>query len=79
MDGAEVPRNLERWARGRSPGDRVRIRFRRAGRESEVAFALAQQAAPIYLVEETPRAGERQVRIRNGLYQGTTNRSAPPR
>jgi predicted metalloprotease with PDZ domain len=74
IDGAEVPRNLQRWLRGRSPGETVRVRIRRAGRESEFAFALGQEAAQIYGVEEMPRPGERQLRIRNGLFQGATDR-----
>jgi predicted metalloprotease with PDZ domain len=75
LDGAELPRSLERWLRGRSPGEVVRMRIRRGVRESEFAFALGQQAAQIYGVEEMPRAGERQMRIRNGLFQGTTDAS----
>ena len=72
LDGAEVPRNLERWLRGRAPGEMARVRIGRGGRESEFAFALGQQAAQIYGVEEMPRPSERQLRIRNGLFQGTT-------
>ncbi len=72
MDGAEAPRNIERWLRGRTPGETVRVRFRRDGREAEMSFTLGQQAAQVYSVEENPRASERQVRIRNGIYQGTT-------
>jgi predicted metalloprotease with PDZ domain len=79
LDGAELPRSLERWLRGRSPGDVVRMRIRRGARESDFAFALGQQAAQIYGVEEMPRAGERQLRIRNGLFQGTTDASNDPR
>jgi predicted metalloprotease with PDZ domain len=79
LDGAELPRNLERWLRGRSPGDVVRMRIRRGARESEFAFALGQQAAQIYGVEEMPHAGERQMRIRSGLFQGTTDASNGPR
>jgi S1-C subfamily serine protease len=73
IDGSDVPRNLERWVHGRAPGDTVRVRFRRDGREGEVAFALGRQSAQVYSVEENPRPSERQLRIRNGLYQGTTD------
>jgi len=79
IDGAEVPRNLERWLRGRSPGEAVRVRIHRGERESEFAFALGQQAAQIYGVEEMPRPSERQLRIRDGLFQGTTERPGSPR
>ena len=79
LDGADLPRNLERWLRGRSPGEVVRLRIRRGARESDFAFALGQQAAQIYGVEEMPHAAERQSRIRNGLLQGTTDASNIPR
>jgi C-terminal processing protease CtpA/Prc len=76
LDGADLPRNIERWLRGRSPGEMVRMRIRRGGRESEMAFALGSEAAQIFAVEEMPRPSERQLRIRNGLFQGTTDRAA---
>jgi predicted metalloprotease with PDZ domain len=78
LDGADVPRSIERWLRGRSPGDMVRMRIRRGGRESEMAFALSSEAAQIFAVEEMPRPSERQLRIRNGLFQGTTDRAPAP-
>jgi predicted metalloprotease with PDZ domain len=77
LDGAEVPRNLERWLRGGTPGQMARVRIRRDGRESEFAFALGQQPARIYGVEEMPRPDERQLRIRNGLFQGATDAPSP--
>jgi predicted metalloprotease with PDZ domain len=79
LDGADLPRNIERWLRGRSPGEMVRMRIRRGGRESEMAFALSSEAAQIFAVEEMPRPSERQLRIRNGLFQGTTDRASAPR
>ena len=82
INGADVPRNLDRWVRGRSPGEMMRMRILRAGRESEMVFALGQEAAQAYGVEEMPRTTDRQLRIRNGLLQGITdppNRAAPPR
>jgi predicted metalloprotease with PDZ domain len=79
LDGADLPRSIERWLRGRSPGEMVRMRIRRGGRESEMAFALSSEAAQIFAVEEMPRPSERQLRIRNGLFQGTTDRAPAPR
>jgi predicted metalloprotease with PDZ domain len=79
FDGADVPRNVERWLRGRSPGEMVRMRIRRGGRESEIVFALGSEAAQIFAVEEMPRPNERQLRIRNGLFQGATDRAPSPR
>jgi predicted metalloprotease with PDZ domain len=75
LDGADLPRNVERWLRGRAPGEMVRMHMRRDGRESEMAFALDSEAAQVFAVEEMPRPGERQLRIRNGLFQGTTDGS----
>jgi predicted metalloprotease with PDZ domain len=79
LDGADLPRNVERWLRGRSPGEMVRMRIRRGGRESEMVFALGSEAAQIFAVEEMPRPSERQLRIRNGLFQGSTDRAPSPR
>jgi predicted metalloprotease with PDZ domain len=79
VDGLEVPRYIDRWVRGRSPGQTMRVRIRRGGRESELSFALGQEAALIYSVEEMPRPSERQLRIRNGLLQGITDRAPAPR
>jgi predicted metalloprotease with PDZ domain len=79
VDGLEVPRSIERWLRGRSPGQTTRLRIRRAGRENEFSFALGQEAALIFSVEEMPRPSERQLRIRNGLLQGTTDRAPAAR
>jgi predicted metalloprotease with PDZ domain len=79
LDGADLPRNVERWLRGRSPGEMVRMRIRRGGRESEMVFALGSEAAQVFAVEEMPRPSERQLRIRNGLFQGTTERAPAPR
>jgi predicted metalloprotease with PDZ domain len=79
LDGADLPRNVERWLRGRSPGEMVRMRIRRGGRESEMVFALGSEAAQVFAVEEMPRPSERQLRIRNGMFQGSTDRALAPR
>ena len=79
VDGTDMPRSIERWLRGRSPGEMVRMRIRRGGRESEMAFALGSEAAQIFAVEEMARPSERQLRIRNGLFQGATDRAPSPR
>jgi hypothetical protein len=44
-----------------------------------MVFALGSEAAQIFAVEEMPRPSERQLRIRNGLFQGTTDRLPSPR
>jgi predicted metalloprotease with PDZ domain len=79
VDGAEVPRDIDGWVRGRPGGEMVRFRIRRAGRERDISFTvgslpLGQEAAQTYTVEEMTQPSERQLRIRNGLFQGTTER-----
>jgi predicted metalloprotease with PDZ domain len=72
VGGAEVPRDLDGWVRGRPGGEMVRFRIRRGGRERDVTFVLGQEAAQTYTVEEMTQPGDRQLRIRSGLFQGTT-------
>ncbi len=72
-----MPRNIDRWLRGRPGGEMVRFRIRRGGRESEITFVLGQEAAQIYTVEEMTQPSDRQLRIRNGLFQGTTEQVTP--
>jgi predicted metalloprotease with PDZ domain len=74
VDGAEVPRDIDGWLRARSVGETLRFRVRRAGREREFSFTMGQGAAQAYTVEEMPQPNDRQLRIRNGLLQGTTER-----
>jgi len=73
IDGFEPPRNLAGLIRGRAPADLLRVRVRRGDSESELSFALAQQARQAYAVEEMPQATDKQLRIRNGLFQGRTD------
>jgi predicted metalloprotease with PDZ domain len=70
--GGEVPRDLDGWVRGHPGGEMVRFRIRRGGRERDVTFVLGQEAAQTYTVEEMTQPSDRQLRIRNGLFQGTT-------
>ena len=73
LDGSEVPRNVGRWLRGHQPGDTVSARVRRANVENNIAFALGEESARVYSIEEAPQATEKQARIRNGLLQGVTD------
>jgi predicted metalloprotease with PDZ domain len=70
--GGEVPRDLDAWLRGRPSGEMLRFRIRRGGREREISFPLGQEGAQAYIVEEMAQPSDRQLRIRNGLFQGTT-------
>jgi predicted metalloprotease with PDZ domain len=73
LDGADVPRNIARWVRGHQPGDSVSARTRRGDVENNVSFALGEESARVYTVEEMPQPTEKQLRIRNGLLQGVTS------
>jgi predicted metalloprotease with PDZ domain len=73
LDGSEVPRNVGRWLRGHQPGDTVSVRVRRVNAENNIAFALGEESARLYSIEEAPQATEKQARIRNGLLQGVTD------
>jgi predicted metalloprotease with PDZ domain len=70
--GGEVPRDLDAWVRGRPSGEMLRFRIRRGGREREISFPLGQEGAQANIVEEMAQPSDRQIRIRNGLFQGTT-------
>ena len=75
LDGSEVPRNVGRWLRTHQPGDTVSARVRRANVEIGIAFTLGEESARVYIIEESPQANEKQVRIRTGLLQGTTDQT----
>jgi len=77
LDGTEVPRNTVRWLRGHQPGDSVSARTHRGGVENNVSFALTEEPARVYSVEEMPQPSEKQLRIRNGLFQGVTSAATP--
>ena len=71
-NGADVPRYLERWVRGRQPGEAVKVRVRRDEKEQTVEFKLGEQKALLYQITEDPHAGEKARRIREGLLHGVT-------
>ncbi len=73
VDGNDVQRNMDRWLRGHRPGDMVRVHYRRGDSEGDVAFALGEEAAHDYMVEETSNTNERQRAIWNGMMQGVTS------
>ncbi len=77
LDGTDVPRNMIRWLRGHQPGDSISARTRRADVENNVSFALGEEAAHVYTVEEMPQPTDKQLRIRNGLFQGVTSPQTP--
>jgi predicted metalloprotease with PDZ domain len=72
-NGNEPPKRLDRWLRDQHPGDVVRLRIRRAGRESEVQFPLTETAELWYEISEDSRASIEARRVREGWLRGTTD------
>ena len=73
VDGGDVPRNLGRWLRSHQPGDFVHVSIRRGDSTSDAAFALGEEAAHSYEVEEAPHPTERQRAILDGMLRGTAS------
>jgi predicted metalloprotease with PDZ domain len=72
VEGSDVPKNVVRWLRGHHAGDTVHVHFGRGDSESDAMFALSEEAAHDFSVEEMPQANPRQRALWNGLLQGTT-------
>jgi predicted metalloprotease with PDZ domain len=68
----EVPRRLDRWLRQRKPGETLRLRVRRDDGEMNLEFPLDEQLEALWAVSESPSAGEKARRIRDGLLRGVT-------
>jgi predicted metalloprotease with PDZ domain len=71
-NGAEPPRNPERWAYSQKPGTEVRLRVRRDDREISISFRIDEATETFYQVIEDSRGGEKARRIREGLLHGVT-------
>ena len=77
-NGAEAPRRPERWLREQKPGDVLKLRIRREGKEAPLEFRLGEILETVYEVAENPFASEKERRIRDGLLRGETSRAAAP-
>jgi len=71
-NGAEPPRNPERWVYSQKPGSEVRLRVRRDDRELSIDFRLGEATDTFYQVTEDSHAGVKAKRIREGILRGTT-------
>jgi len=71
-NGAEPPRNPERWVYSQKPGSEVRLRVRRDDRELSIDFRLGEATDTFYQVTENSHAGAKAKRIREGILRGTT-------
>ena len=74
-NGGDPPRYLERWVRGRRPGETVKVRVRREGTEKTIVFKLGGQSELLYQIAEDPQAGEKARDVRIGLLHGVTHSS----
>jgi predicted metalloprotease with PDZ domain len=73
LNSSPVPRNLIRWLREHKPGETIQLRIRRGTVESEISYGLGKRESSAYRMEENTGAGEKQIRIRNGILRGTTD------
>jgi predicted metalloprotease with PDZ domain len=71
-NGAEPPRNLDRWVYSQKPGSALRLRVRRDEEEATVEFRLNEVTETAYHITEDSHAPEKAKRIRDGLVRGTT-------
>jgi len=71
-NGGDVPRYLGRWVRERQPGENIKVRIRREEKERTIEFKLGNEKEVLYKVAEDSHAGEKALRIREGLLHGVT-------
>jgi predicted metalloprotease with PDZ domain len=72
-NGAEPARRPERWLRNQHPGDILRLKVRREGRELDVQFPLGETTELFYQVAEDIHSSEKARRIREGWLHGTVD------
>ena len=71
-NGAEPPRNPERWAYSQKPGNTLRLAIRRDEKETSLEFRLGEVFETFFQVNEDGHASEKARRIREGILHGTT-------
>jgi len=71
-NGAEPPRNAERWVYSQKAGSVVHVRVRRDDREMSIDFRIDEATETFYQVVEDSHAGAKAKRIRDGILRGTT-------
>jgi len=72
-NNADTPRRPERWAGQQKPGDELRLRVRRDGKEETLNLHLGELREKFYEVAESPSVTDRAKRIRDGILHGTTD------
>jgi predicted metalloprotease with PDZ domain len=71
-NGADPPRNVERWAYSQKAGTAVHVRVRREERETSIDFRIDEATEIFDQVVEASHATPRAKRIREGILRGTT-------
>src|SRR6202050_2897098 len=73
LNGEAVPAFFPQWVRQHSPGEIVKLRIHRDGKELDISFALGSNETKKYLISELVHVSDRQKRIREGWLRGTVN------
>jgi S1-C subfamily serine protease len=71
-NGAEPPRNPERWVYSQKGGNEVHLQVRRGDREISIDFRIGEASETFYQVQEDSHASAKAKRIREGILRGTT-------
>ena len=73
FNGEPVPVYLAGRMRLHSPGETIKLRIQREGKDLDLSFALGSTEVKNYSVSEISHATDRQKRIREGWLRGTVN------
>ncbi len=71
-NGADPPRNPERWLASQKPGTELRLTVQREDKQLALDFRIGEATETFYQVAEDSHASEKARRIREGLLRGTT-------
>ncbi len=71
-NGANPPRNPERWLASQKPGSELRLSVQREDKQLTLECRIGEATETFYQVVEDSHAGEKARRIREGLLRGTT-------
>jgi predicted metalloprotease with PDZ domain len=71
-NGAEPPRNPERWANGQKKGSSLKLGVRRDAKNMTVEVRLGETVEISYGLAEDAGAGEKAAHIRDGILRGVT-------
>lgn len=71
-NGGEAPRRLQRWILEQKPGDSLKLRIHREGKELTIEFRLGEIIETYYQVAEDSGASEKAHHLREGLLRGET-------